>query len=190
MKKETWKAIPGYEGLYEVSDLGRVRSLGREFIDKMGRLRIFKSKILKSATSTQRRVSVVLYTSEGCKTYGVHNLVALAFIGERPDGYDTCHLDGDSTNNRLDNLRYDTRGQNQVDMYRQGSVGPRGKLTIEQILEIRKLYDTKQKKQCELAIIFGVHQTNISYIVRRLSYQWLNDDGTIDESKTEIKYAG
>lgn len=189
MKKETWKAVVDYEGLYEVSDLGRVRSLDREVTYPSGTRKI-KGRVLKPAINIQKRVVVALCNSEGHKTYRIHNLVARAFIGEKPNGYDVCHKDGDSTNNKLSNLRYDTRQQNNIDVYRYGSKVTVGKLSIEQVLEIRKLYATGNYSQRKLAKMFPVNQSSIGGIVRREKFSWLNDDGTIDDSKTEIKHIG
>ena len=187
MNKETWKAIPGFEGYYEVSDLGRVRSLDREFIDKMGRLRSYEGVVLKTETGSRTgREYVMLYTREKRKNRTVHSLVAEAFIGERPKGYHVLHSDGDCLNNKLSNLSYDTQSENMNDMYRYGSKNPRGKLSIEQVLEIRKLYATGKYKQYELAKRYKVSPDNISRIVTRKSFTWLNDDGTIDDSQTAV----
>ena len=191
MIKETWKAILGFEGYYEVSDLGRVRSLDRKVIDKMGRLRSYDGVVLKTEIGSRTgREYVMLYTREKRKNRTVHSLVAEAFIGERPKGYHVLHSDGDCLNNKLSNLSYDTQSENMNDMYRYGGKNGRGKLTIEQVLEIRRLFNTGKYYQKDLAKLFGISQTQVSSIVLRKSYSYLNDDGTIDESKTEIKHTG
>ena len=187
MKKETWKAVVDYEGLYEVSDLGRVRSVDRDVVYLNGQVRHYNGQIMKQTINKQHnRPAVNLIKDKKRHSKYPHILVAEAFIGERPEGYDVCHIDGDCTNNRLENLRYDTKSQNSIDMYRYGGKNGNGKLSIEQVLEIRRLYATGKYKQCELAKKYNVRQTNISHIVRRISYQWLNDDGSIDESQTAV----
>ena len=188
MNKEEWKAIPGYEGYYEVSDLGRVRSVDRTITRSDGQLRTQKGRILKEGTDSRKRLKVYLTKNGKQSTKATHSLVALAFIGERPKGYETCHIDGDYTNNKLSNIRYDTGSENQIDIYRYGKKHAIGKLTVEQVLEIRKLYATGKYKQVELAKKYEVHSTVISSIVLRKSFKWLNDDGTIQESKTQIKF--
>ena len=172
---EDWKEIKGYEGLYQVSNLGRIKSL-----------KLNKEKILTPHITGKNRLYINLRKEGKTKKLQVHVLVAEAFIGERPEGYDICHIDGDCLNNKLSNIRYDTRNQNSIDYYRQGKKAPNGKLSIEQVLEIRKLYNTGKYKQWELAEKFNVSNMNISLIVTRKTYSWLNDDGTIEESKTII----
>ena len=186
MIKETWKAVPCYEGYYEVSDLGRVRSLDRTVLCRGGKTRISLGKTLSDQVDKFGRVYVNLSKNNSRKIFYNHILVALAFIGERPENYDVCHIDGDCTNNRLENLRYDTKSQNRLDMYRYGSKNPMGKLSIEQVLKIRNLYDTEGYTKAVLSRMFKVSRTNINNIVTRKSFTWLNDDGSIDDSQTAV----
>ncbi|MBM6630328.1 HNH endonuclease [Mammaliicoccus vitulinus] len=172
---EEWKDVVGYEGLYEVSNMGNVRSI-----------KFKEERILKQFVNTNGRLQVGL--SKDGKKYNKypHSLVAESFIGERPEGYDVCHLDGDYTNNKLTNIRYDTGSENQIDFYRQGKKSNTGKLSIEQVLEIRRLYATGKYTLKELAKEFNVSLMNISYIVNRKTFPWLNDDGSIDDSVTSV----
>lgn len=183
MNKENWKDIKGFEGLYQVSNLGRIKSIGREVIYSNGRVVKYESKILKTNNKYQRPTTL-LTKDKKTTTKNIHELVAQAFIGERPEGYHICHIDGDITNNELSNLRYDTVSENQIDIYRHGRKN--GKLSLEQVLEVRKLYATGDYKQVELAEIFDVTQSQVSRIVLRASYSYLNDDGTIDDSQTAV----
>ncbi|WP_204236170.1 NUMOD4 motif-containing HNH endonuclease [Mammaliicoccus sciuri] len=185
MNKEIWKAIPGYEGHYEVSDLGRVRSVDKEVDNGKGRY-FKKGRVLKQSISNKGRPVVSLCKNRKKYTKHTHSLVALAFIGERPEGYDVCHIDGNVLNNKLSNIRFDTRSQNQIDIYRYGNKSSSGKLSVDKVLEIRRLYSTGNYKQIELAKKFNVGQDNISLIVNRKTFTWLNDDGTIDESHTTV----
>lgn len=96
--EEEWKDVPELEGLYKVSNLGRVLSLRY-------------NKIMR----TRNRAgypSVCLYNRYIVKDYTVHFLVTLSFIGKRPDGFDVDHIDNNRTNSRLDNLRYLSRRDN------------------------------------------------------------------------------
>ena len=183
---EQWKAIKDYEGLYEVSDLGRVRSLDRKVIHSNGREHFCTGTIIKGRLDKNGRYLVDLHKNGKSKTTRRYVLVAEAFIGPRPEGYDVCHIDGDLSNNKLSNLKYDTRTQNRIDIYRYGSRNPKSKLTIEDVLEIRRLEKTKKYKQIEIAKMFNVRPLIISRIVRRETFSWLNDEGTIDDSKTSV----
>ena len=186
MNKEIWKDIKGYEGLYQVSNLGRVKSMDREVIYSNGRVVNYKGRILKQVNNRAGRKQVFLYKDGKATNQRVHILVAESFIGERPKDYDVCHIDGDYTNNKLSNIRYDTKSQNRIDYYRQGSKSGTGKLSIEQALEIRRLYATGDYKQRELAEMFGINRSSICAVVNRKSFTWLNDDGTIEESQTAV----
>lgn len=117
MSAERWLPVVGYEGLYEVSDLGRVRSLPRISTGKHQHR--VPGKIRPQSTKPGTGYLSISLTREGSSaTWNVHRLVAEAFIGPRPDGMDTCHFDGDKTNNAASNLRYDTRGNNLRDSVR------------------------------------------------------------------------
>ena len=182
---EMWRSISGYESYYEVSNLGRVRSLDRELLNGRGYY-LKKGRVLKQRINRLGRQTVMLNTDKKSYNKYPHILVAEAFIGERPEGYQVCHIDGNCFNNKLSNLRYDTRAQNQIDEYRQGKKSSRGKLSIDEVLEIRRLYATGEYKQKELAEKFNILPGNISRIVNRKYFSWLNDDGTIEESKTAV----
>ncbi|WP_413475887.1 hypothetical protein, partial [Staphylococcus equorum] len=72
--------------------------------------------------------------------------------------------------------------------YRYGRKASPGKLTIEQVLEIRKLYSTGIYRQLDLSKMFDVSQSSIGNIINRKRFDWLKDDGTIEESETKIVY--
>jgi len=182
---EQWKPIKDYEGLYEVSDLGRVRSLDRTV--KRGNQNVsVKSRILKPHSNSRGVKTLQLHKEGKQKTFKVHVLVATAFIGERPEGYHICHENGIASDNRLLNLRYDTINENKIDIYRYGRKAGNGKLSIEQVLEIRKLYATGNYSQLKLGEMFNVDGKAIFNVVHRNTFSYLNDDGTIDDSKTSV----
>ena len=114
---EEWKPIPGYEGSYEVSDIGRVRSLNR--LDSRGRRRDGRLMKQTAAKSGHRFVSLCI---DGVRRrWGVHTLVLEAFVGPRPTLHDSCHWNDDPTDNRLANLRWGTRSENRLDCVRNGT---------------------------------------------------------------------
>lgn len=120
---EIWKPIPGYEGFYEVSDQGRVRSLDHDVILHHGGVRTQRGKIL----SPHRRWAKEPYLKVNLNKFGdkktadVHVLVCTAFHGERPDGMHVRHLNGDATDNRAVNLAWGTVSENAIDTVRHGA---------------------------------------------------------------------
>ena len=116
-----WKSIPGYEGFYEVSDLGCVRSIERTVAYGRHGKTTYKSRLLKP-TLTKKGYPLVGLARQGAiwSAY-VHHLVLLAFVGERPEAdarSEIRHLDGDKTNNSLANLVYGTIHENWEDRRR------------------------------------------------------------------------
>lgn len=118
---ERWRPVPGYTGYYEVSDLGRVRSVDRTVTDKRGRARRLRGVIHKPYLDRNGRPAVRLCIGRVYKCRQVHQLVLEAFIGARPAKMEACHNNGDKTDNRLINLRWDTRSQNIRDRVRHGT---------------------------------------------------------------------
>ena len=116
--KEVWKPIPGWEDTYEVSSLGRVKSLARTVVRKDGITRKTKDRILSPWTSGPGYPQVSLKGNGRNSRHYVHELVMLAFVGPRPQGVEILHQDDCKTNNALSNLRYGTRRENLLDSVR------------------------------------------------------------------------
>lgn len=152
---ENWKPVPGYEGHYEVSDHGRVRSVSR-FVDRV-RLgqhqKVFYPSIIRKPTVDAAGYgNLSLTINRRAEHNRVHVLVLLAFVGPRPAGHHGCHRDGNAANNRLDNLYWGTPAENHQDTKRHGRapVGDRhgrSKLTRAEVLRIRQLYETRTAKE-------------------------------------------
>lgn len=104
-RPEKWAPVPGYEGDYEVSDQGKVRSYVRR-----GGPRMIAPRLVGPAGKQYHAV-----TLRGGKQVRVHRLVLAAFIGPCPEGLQGCHNNGDKLDNRLVNLRWDTPGANNRD---------------------------------------------------------------------------
>lgn len=156
---EIWKDIPGYEGKYQASNLGRIRSLDRPLgtPGKKG-FKHMKGRVLKPGPVNSGHLYVVL--GHGAAGSPVHQLVARTFIGPRPEGMDVCHNDGDPTNNRADNLRYDTRTNNILDVYRSGKRWR--KLSLEDVRSI--LNEPPTVTGASLAKKYGVSEQVISKV--------------------------
>ena len=119
---EQWKPVNGYEGIYEVSSHGRVRSVDRTVTRSDGKVHRYKGKVLSAGLRKRGGYPLVsLYTHGKSRKRYVHALVAETFIGTRPEGMEVCHSDGDPTNNSLENLRYGTRSDNELDKVRHGT---------------------------------------------------------------------
>ena len=160
---EKWRAIPSYPE-YEVSDHGRVRSY-----HKRGGGRQERPHLLQPSTHGQGYKQVGLSHGGTAQTWGIHRLVAWAFLGPQPKGYDCCHNDDDPANNHLSNLRYDTRRANVLDALRHGCYADQQKLTPSQVRQIRTLKGTGHT--CRgLAKRFDVSRQLISEIARGIAY--------------------
>lgn len=175
---ERWKAIPGYEGLYEVSSQGRVRSLPRYARVRGNGTRFVRARILRPNTSS-RYQSVVLSRENHLKTRLIHALVLEAFVGPAPEGMQGCHWDRDKSNNVLSNLRWDTPKGNDSDKERHGTImhGSRNgnsKLREEQIAEVEQLL-YQGLSQWDIANKLGVHQGTISRIHLHKSWRRVLD---------------
>ena len=103
MTLEIWKDIDGYEGLYQVSNLGRIKSLNYK--------RTGRTKILKLVKSNGY-LDIILYNNGKCKHYLVHRLVAKAFIPNPDSLPEINHIDENKTNNKVDNLEWCTSKYN------------------------------------------------------------------------------
>lgn len=118
---ERWLPVHGFEGRYEVSDLGRVRSLDRVQVKSDGRTCTIKGRIRSLSRSGRGDYLTVSLKVDGrTVTRFVHRLVAEAFLGPRPPGLECCHGNGDGHDNRLENLRWGSHGENVQDTVAHG----------------------------------------------------------------------
>jgi hypothetical protein len=109
MDKENWKPISGFEGLYEISDQGNLKSLRRN--------RLMRPSVVNDVGHLQARLSKM-----GTVRYAyVHRLVLEAFVGQCPPGMQCRHLNGDPSDNRLENLRWGTPSEDNYDRIRHGT---------------------------------------------------------------------
>jgi hypothetical protein len=117
---EQWRDVVGYEGLYQVSDQGRVRSVDR-YVTSILRTSLLKGKIRKLKTHKDGYSEIDLYKGGVRRTFLVHGLMMIAFVGPRPEGMQVLHIDSDPTNNTVDNLRWGTPKENVRDEIDRGT---------------------------------------------------------------------
>lgn len=177
--EEEWRSIREWVGVYEVSSRGRIRSLDRVVYAVNGAHGAFgprrlKGKILRPGVSKNGYPLVSFTAPGGRRAYcHVHRLVAEAFLGDCPTGQEVCHNNRDRTDNRLENLRYDTRSGNAQDRHLHGTFpsvqGERcgsAKLNDHAVRTIRALKG--KVSQRVLGELYGVSHTVIGYAQRRV----------------------
>jgi hypothetical protein len=152
---EQWRPVLGFEGYYEVSDQGRVRSLERMCRSRPGRQRPVPERMLKPVSVRSRRDGmsrfVVTLHKDGQFWRRVSHLVLEAFVGGRPTFAHECrHLNCNPSDNRLMNLSWGTQAENHADTLRlghiaRGSLHPAAKLTEKQVVQIRKMLHDGEK---------------------------------------------
>ncbi|MBD9544254.1 HNH endonuclease [Ensifer sp. ENS04] len=153
---EVWKPVVGYEGLYEVSDMGQVKSLNYRMTGR--------EQILKPQLSGKGYHSVLLSRNGKQVRRKNHQLEAEAFLGPRPEGKQVCHRNSNKLDNRLSNLRYDTQAGNFADDYSLER-HPASRMSNETRLEIIALWDQGDYSKERLARQFGVSATTIAKLV-------------------------
>jgi hypothetical protein len=163
IENEIWKDIPSCGGMYEASNLGRIRS--KKFKDG-----VVKYKVLKNQHGAQDYAQVQVTYNNRHLTKKVGILVCEAFYGKRPEGCHVCHNNSNPFDNRLENLRYDTSSANMLDKRLNGTDN-RGekhnlaKLTEIQVMEIRKLCETGEHTLAEVAKQYLITKSTVLNIV-------------------------
>ena len=167
---EVWKPVVGYEGLYEVSDQGRIRSLhGKRW---SGSHWYEHPPTLMRTPLARSGYPVVKLTKDGAgKTITIHTVVLLAFVGPRPSGQECRHLNGDRQDARLKNLRWGTPLENTADRKAHGTM-PCGinhhaaKLTDDIVRQIRQSTDC----HAEIAARYGISRSLVTNVKLRKAW--------------------
>jgi hypothetical protein len=165
---ESWKPVVGYEGIYEVSDMGRVRRI----VDSSYRSAYKAGRILKGS-KREGYVRVELSPSKGVRKYHpVHALVATAFIGPCPPGKEVNHIDGARDNNCLENLEYLTRLENIEHSWavlgREAAHGSQHGMSVITEGQVREMKTRMANGEmpAELSREYGLNRVNIARIAK------------------------
>lgn len=118
---EEWRPVVGFEGHYEVSELGNIHSVDRTVTYVDGRVRHYVGALRRTPLNPDGYPVVVLSKQGVNVTRSVHSLVAAAFLGLRPDGSQVRHKDGNEADPRACNLQYGTKRENELDKRRHGT---------------------------------------------------------------------
>ena len=160
-RSESWLPVVGWEGFYEVSDLGWVRGLDRLIRHSQGGLKLWRGRVLKAGASSAGYLQVRLCRDGTVVTRTVHSLVLEAFAGPCPPGMESLHGRGGNQDNRWpENLRWGTRPENVADRirdggYATGSANHKAKLTEAIVITARRR-EAQGETSTALAREFGV----------------------------------
>jgi hypothetical protein len=172
---ERWLPVPGYEGLYEISSLGKLRSFPRQT-----RAGILGGKPIAGSKDEDGYIRATFSRDGKATRMYVHDVVLLAFIGPAPAGHEARHLNGHPAENDLGNLTWGTRSENAFDrtrhgtnVNRKGELHPMTSLRNEDAMEIIRM---KQRgmKQRDIALIYRIGEATVSRIVNAKGWLHLN----------------
>lgn len=172
-QNEVWKSVPGYEGIYEISSNGKLRSLDR--IDSSGHHRI--GRLMKPGGDKDGYLVTTLTKHAIEKRRRIHQLVLEAFVGTRPENTIGCHIDGNILNNNVSNLRWGTAKSNSEDMIKHGREykGQRHwniKINESIVREIFNMFYLGMSKNA-ISKKIGITDVHVGFILRRKSWKHL-----------------
>jgi len=181
---EIWKDVVGYEGLYQVSNLGRVKSLDKTVKSaiKNNNERFIPGIIMSFTQDKDGYFRIGLTKNKKKKIIPVHRIICSAFIENPENKPQVNHIDGIKNNNILSNLEWATLSENRVHSYATGlqtGINRRGeksnfaKLTSDDVIKIRKEYVPYKVTQIYLAEKYGVSQAAINSILTRKNWHYL-----------------
>jgi len=151
-----WKDIPGYEGHYQASHDGRIKSVARIVPHARHGSMILKERILRTPPDDRYGYFRVCLSKNGVQSNRlVHQLVAATWIGPVPDGQEVCHGSNGVVDNSVSNLSYGTRLKNQRDRYRDGTYNGK-RVRRGDGIEFISTREAAEKSNC--------HHANISYV--------------------------
>lgn len=184
MGDEIWKDIKGYEGLYQVSNYGRIKALSKT-VNRGKCHRSWKEHYLKYGVDNRGYYKTHLSKNGVNKTVKVHRIVAQTFINNQLNKKEVNHKDGNKQNNTVDNLEWVTKSENQLHAYKTGlnskaaERNPAHKLTWKDVNYIRANYQPYDPKYGAVALgkQLNVHRKTI---MRVALYQlWKSGDANV-----------
>lgn len=168
MIKEMFVPIVGYEGIYEISNLGRIKSLQKSNEKILNPTKLDKSKYLK----------ITLWKCGVQKSYDIHRLVAIAFVENENNLPEVNHKDTIKHNNCSSNLEWCTRKQNAIHARINGLMVPRkgeensfAVLTEKDVMKIRELHSTGKYYVADIARLFSVSFNCAAYAIKRKTWK-------------------
>lgn len=177
VEEEIWKDVPGFEGFYQASNFGRIRSLTCvRAHERNGKTVYCKRKgvmLTPKYDKTTGYYRVILWPK--CYSISVHQVIARSFIGEQKKGIVVNHIDGNKRNNNISNLEYITQSEN---MSHHVTLGNKGGFITKSVLTndlVLRIYDEllNGAYTCDLMIKYGVHGSTISGIRTRKTWSYL-----------------
>ena len=171
--EEQWRPVKGYEGHYEASSLGRIKSLSITTVSETGRKYKRKERILKIGYGSTGYANVALLINGTQTTYKVHRLVAETFIPNKENKSTVNHLNGNKSDNSVANLKWASYKEQMNHAISEGLSNLKGesnnssKLKTEEVIEIRELYSTGNYTQVSLSEKFNVVPSTICSILKR-----------------------
>lgn len=183
MLTEVWKDIPDFKGSYQVSDIGRVRSVDRVVTFNDGSMRKYKGKVLKPHVHKITGYEHLTLSNDGrCNSKSVHRLVLETFKPHvNMNDLEVNHIDGNKLNNHLTNLEWSTRHDNILHAYaiglmvNKGERGHNAKLSNADVLEILQRLDTGELQK-DIGLDYGVSKSCISMINRGVRWRSMKEE--------------
>lgn len=168
--KEEFRDIKDFEGLYQISNLGRVKSI-----------RFRKEKILKPFPTVSGYLMVDLRKNKKSKYISIHRLVAIAFILNEKNKPEVNHINGIKADNRVENIEWSTRSENVKHAYKMGLMCKKGmnhsrlKLNEMQVRVIRRILELGKLKQRRIGEIFKITPEHVSLIKNRKVWSHIDE---------------
>lgn len=171
MAEEIWKDIPEYKGIYQVSNSGRVKSLGNE--------KSKKERILKPIINPHGYCFVYLCMYGKSKAIYIHQLVAICFLGHKPCGYKLVinHKNFIRTDNRVENLEIVTQKENLNHYHRNREqlFSKLNEVSLEYLINIKKMKDKKEPKKAGRPTRYGEEAVVLAVKVPKSQYEYMKN---------------
>jgi len=178
--EEVWKSVIGYEGIYEISSIGNLKSLNRKIKHRTKKGFAIKKELILKSTNSNGYKLFILSKDGFSSSVSVHRLIAKAFIPNPKNKPQVNHINGIKTDNRVENLEWCTNSENVnhaintgLIVLRKGEGSRNFKLTDSIVLEIRRLYESGSFTQKHLAHKYSVCKKTISNIICRKNWNHL-----------------